>query len=166
MDKTLFLCLEIRQINTRLLSWAKTIYPDILVPTDQCRWQIPLFDGVMDKKRWITGYYGKNIFWTNKNRREKLNLREMQQTVADFTHEFEGSFSISVSQLLNMGGSSNLKSTDCVIRCIKQCGRCCYLVDAWLARSRRKAESGGWIQCHCFVFAGLFYGKNIKSSAN
>lgn len=65
------------------------------------------------QERWITGYYGKNIFLNKQKIEEKkLNLREMQQTVADFMHEFEGVHSAYPAyQLLNMGGSADAETS-------------------------------------------------------
>jgi hypothetical protein len=43
------------------------------------------------QERWVTGYYGKNIFLNHEKIKEKqINLYEMQRTVAVFMHEFEG----------------------------------------------------------------------------
>jgi hypothetical protein len=43
------------------------------------------------QEKWVSGYYGKNIFLNKQKIEEKkLNFREVQQTVADFMHEFEG----------------------------------------------------------------------------
>jgi hypothetical protein len=64
---------------------------------------------IYGQERWIDGYYGKNIF-LNKQKIEakKINLREMQQNIADFMLEFEGIQSaFTSSQVLNMGGNSN-----------------------------------------------------------
>jgi len=64
---------------------------------------------VYGQQKWISGYYGKNIF-LNKDKIEekKLNFRTIQQTVADFMGDFEGIQSaLPSSQVLNMGGNTN-----------------------------------------------------------
>ena len=46
---------------------------------------------IYGQERWVEGYSGKNIFLNRRKIEEKkLNLREMQQVVADFMLEFEG----------------------------------------------------------------------------
>ena len=43
------------------------------------------------QERWVTGYYGKNIFLNHEKIEEKrMKLSEVQRTVAAFMHEFEG----------------------------------------------------------------------------
>lgn len=64
---------------------------------------------IYGQERWIDGYYGKNIFLNKQKIEEKkLNLREMQQTIADFMFEFDGIQSaFPSSQILNMGGNAD-----------------------------------------------------------
>ena len=60
-------------------------------------------------EKWISGYYGKNIF-LNKEKiaAKKLNFTDFQKTVADFMLEFEGiQAAFPSNQVRNMGGSSN-----------------------------------------------------------
>lgn len=64
---------------------------------------------VYGQERWISGYYGKNIF-LNKEKiaAKKLNFSNFQKTVADFMLEFEGiQAAFPSSEVLNMGGDSN-----------------------------------------------------------
>ena len=64
---------------------------------------------VYGQERWISGYYGKNIF-LNKEKiaAKKLNFSIFQKTVADFMLEFEGiQAAFPSSEVLNMGGDSN-----------------------------------------------------------
>ena len=64
---------------------------------------------VYGQQKWISGYYGKNIFLNKEKIEEKkLNLRNVQQTVADFMGDFEGIQSaVPSSVVLNMGGNIN-----------------------------------------------------------
>jgi len=64
---------------------------------------------VYGQQRWIDGYYAKNIYLNKKKIEEKkINIREMQQTIADFMLEFEGiQAAFPSSQVLNMGGNGN-----------------------------------------------------------
>ena len=60
------------------------------------------------QERWITGYYGKNIF-LNKQKidEKKLNFKEFQLTVADFMLEFEGiQAAFPTSVILSMGANA------------------------------------------------------------
>jgi Type I phosphodiesterase / nucleotide pyrophosphatase len=61
------------------------------------------------QEKWISGYYGKNIFLNrHKIEEKKKNYHEMQQVVADFMLEFEGIQSAyTASQMLNSGANSN-----------------------------------------------------------
>jgi hypothetical protein len=64
---------------------------------------------VYGQEKWISGYYGKNIF-LNKEKiaAKKLNFADFQKTVANFMIEFEGIQSaFPSSQVLNVGGDSN-----------------------------------------------------------
>ena len=61
------------------------------------------------QERWISGYYGKNIF-LNKEKiaAKKLNFADFQKTVAEFLMDFDGIQSATpASQILSMGGNSN-----------------------------------------------------------
>lgn len=60
-------------------------------------------------EKWIKGYYGKNIFLNKEKILEyKLNLRDFQQTVADFMVEFEGvQTAYTFNQLMNTGADNN-----------------------------------------------------------
>jgi hypothetical protein len=61
------------------------------------------------QEKWISGYYGKNIF-LNKEKiaLKKLDFNNFQKTVADFMLEFEGIQSAySSSQILNLNGNQN-----------------------------------------------------------
>lgn len=60
-------------------------------------------------ERWISGYYGKNIYLNKKLIDEKkINFREMQQNIAEFMLEFEGiQGAFTSSQVMNMGGDNN-----------------------------------------------------------
>jgi len=64
---------------------------------------------VYGQEKWISGYYGKNIFLNKEKIEEKkLNFRNVQQTVADFMLDFEGIQSAyTSSQVLTMGGNEN-----------------------------------------------------------
>jgi len=64
---------------------------------------------VYGQQKWISGYYGKNIFLNKEKIEEKkLNLRAVQQTVADFMVDFEGiQTAMPSSQVLNTGGNVN-----------------------------------------------------------
>jgi hypothetical protein len=68
---------------------------------------------VYGQQKWISGYYGKNIFLNKEKIEEKkLNLNSVQQTVADFLLNFEGIQSAFTSlQVLNMGGNANSDMT-------------------------------------------------------
>jgi arylsulfatase A-like enzyme len=61
------------------------------------------------QERWVTGYYGKNIFLNKQKIEEKkLNFADFQKLVADFMPEFEGiQTAYPSSQILTMGGDSN-----------------------------------------------------------
>jgi len=64
---------------------------------------------VYGPEKWISGYYGKNIF-LNKEKilSKKLNLSEFQKTVAEFMLEFEGiKAAFPSSQILNFGGNKD-----------------------------------------------------------
>ena len=68
---------------------------------------------VYGQQKWISGYYGKNIF-LNKDKIEekKLNFSTVQQTVADFLLNFEGIQSaFTSSQVLNTSGNANSEMT-------------------------------------------------------
>jgi hypothetical protein len=56
-------------------------------------------------ERWISGYYGKNIYLNKKLIEEKkISFREMQQNIAEFMLEFEGiQAAFTSSQVMNMG---------------------------------------------------------------
>ncbi len=61
------------------------------------------------QERWISGYYGKNIF-LNKDKiaAKKLNFADFQKTVAEFLMDFDGIQSATpASQILGIGGNSN-----------------------------------------------------------
>ena len=64
---------------------------------------------IYGQQKWISGYYGKNIFLNREKIEEKkINLSSIQQTVADFLLNFEGIQSaFPSSQVLNMGGNTN-----------------------------------------------------------
>ncbi|MDR3652017.1 MAG: alkaline phosphatase family protein [Paludibacter sp.] len=64
---------------------------------------------IYGQQKWISGYYGKNIFLNrDKIASKRINLSDFQKTVADFMLEFEGIQSaFTSSQILNMGGDSN-----------------------------------------------------------
>jgi len=64
---------------------------------------------IYGQQKWISGYYGKNIFLNREKIEEKkINLSTIQQTVADFLLNFEGIQSaFPSSQVLNMGGNTN-----------------------------------------------------------
>jgi len=64
---------------------------------------------VYGQERWITGYYGKNIF-LNKEKitAKKINLYDFQRTVSEFMMEFAGiQAAFPSSQILNSSGDSN-----------------------------------------------------------
>lgn len=64
---------------------------------------------IYGQEKWISGYYGKNIF-LNKEKilQRKLNFAEFQKTAAEFMMEFEGiQASFPSSQFLNVGVSSS-----------------------------------------------------------
>jgi len=64
---------------------------------------------VYGQEKWISGYYGKNIF-LNKEKiiAKKLNFGDFQKTVAEFMLEFEGiQAAFPSSQILNSGGNAN-----------------------------------------------------------
>ena len=68
---------------------------------------------VYGQEKWISGYYGKNIF-LNKEKiiAKKLNFNDFQKTVAEFMLEFEGiQSSFPASQILNSGGDSDSEMT-------------------------------------------------------
>lgn len=64
---------------------------------------------VYGQEKWISGYYGKNIFLNReKIAAKKLNLRDFQQTVAEFMLEFEGiQTAFPSSQVLASNGNTN-----------------------------------------------------------
>jgi len=64
---------------------------------------------IYGQERWIEGYYAKNIFLNKKKIEEKkVNIREMQQTIADFMLEFEGiQAAFTTSQALNYSGNGS-----------------------------------------------------------
>jgi hypothetical protein len=64
---------------------------------------------IYGQQKWISGYYGKNIFLNKEKIEEKkLNFSSVQQTVADFMLDFEGIQSaFTSSQVLNMSGNSS-----------------------------------------------------------
>lgn len=66
---------------------------------------------VYGQEKWISGYYGRNIFLNrHKIEEKKKNYHEMQQVVADFMIEFEGIQSAyTASQMLNSGANSNIE---------------------------------------------------------
>jgi len=61
------------------------------------------------QEKWVTGYYGKNIFLNKQKIEEKkLNFREIQQNVADFMHEFSGVQAAFPSwQIISQSGSQD-----------------------------------------------------------
>lgn len=61
---------------------------------------------IYGQEKWINGYYGKNIYLNKQKIEEKkINLREMQQTIADFMLEFEGiRAAYPITKLLNENG--------------------------------------------------------------
>jgi len=64
---------------------------------------------IYGQEKWISGYYGKNIF-LNKDKiaEKKLNYTDFQKTVIEFLLEFEGiQTAFPSSQVLNMGGNSD-----------------------------------------------------------
>ena len=64
---------------------------------------------VYGQEKWISGYYGKNIF-LNKEKiiSKKLNFIDFQKTVAEFMLEFEGIQSaFPATQILNASGDSD-----------------------------------------------------------
>ena len=65
------------------------------------------------QEKWITGYYGRNIFLNKQKIEEKrLNFKEVQQSVADFMLEFEGIQSaFPTPQILNLNGNSDAEFT-------------------------------------------------------
>jgi hypothetical protein len=64
---------------------------------------------VYGQQKWISGYYGKNIFLNKEKIEEKkLNFRAVQQSVADFMVDFEGiQTALPSYQVLNTGGNLN-----------------------------------------------------------
>ena len=68
---------------------------------------------IYGQEKWISGYYGKNIFLNKvKIEEKKLNFTDFQKTVAEFMLDFEGIHSaIKSSQVLNLGGNSNSEMT-------------------------------------------------------
>lgn len=64
---------------------------------------------IYGQEKWITGYYGKNIF-LNKEKisQKKINYAEFQKSVADFMLEFEGiQAAYPTSQLINLAGNND-----------------------------------------------------------
>ncbi len=68
---------------------------------------------IYGQQKWISGYYGKNIFLNKaKIEEKKLNFSTIQQTVADFMLNFEGIQSaFTASQVLNSGGNGSSELT-------------------------------------------------------
>jgi len=68
---------------------------------------------IYGQQKWISGYYGKNIYLNKEKIEEKkLNFSAVQQTVADFLLNFEGIQSAFTStQVLNTGGNANSEMT-------------------------------------------------------
>jgi len=64
---------------------------------------------IYGQERWISGYYGKNIFLNKKKILEnKLNFSDVQKTVAEFMLDFEGIQSaVLASQVLNTSGNAD-----------------------------------------------------------
>ena len=64
---------------------------------------------IYGQQKWISGYYGKNIFLNREKIEEKkVNLAAIQQTVADFMLSFEGIQSAyPSSQVLNLGSTNS-----------------------------------------------------------
>jgi len=63
---------------------------------------------IYGQEAWVDGYAGKNIYLNREKIEEKkLNLRQFQQTVADFMLEFEGvQASFTAAQVVSMGGGN------------------------------------------------------------
>lgn len=64
---------------------------------------------VYGQEKWISGYYGKNIFLNRKKIEEKkLNLSEFQNRISEFMIEFEGvQAAFAVSTLINFSGDAS-----------------------------------------------------------
>lgn len=64
---------------------------------------------VYGQQKWILGYYGKNIYLNRKLiEQKKINLKEMQENIAEFMLEFEGIKAAYTSQqIINSGGNEN-----------------------------------------------------------
>lgn len=64
---------------------------------------------IYGQEKWVEGYYGKNIFLNRRKIEEKkLNLYDIQQTVADFMLEFEGvQAAFTATQVLNANSQIN-----------------------------------------------------------
>lgn len=67
---------------------------------------------VYGQEKWISGYYGKNIFLNKEKIHEKkLNFSDFQKTVAEFMLEFEGiQAAFPASQVMSMVGNSSSES--------------------------------------------------------
>jgi hypothetical protein len=67
---------------------------------------------IYGQEKWISGYYGKNIFLNKEKIHEKkLNYTDFQKTVAEFMMEFEGiQAAFPSSQVMNMVGNSSSES--------------------------------------------------------
>ncbi|MFM2290548.1 MAG: hypothetical protein RIS29_361, partial [Bacteroidota bacterium] len=68
---------------------------------------------IYGQEKWITGYYGKNIF-LNKEKiaQKKLHIADFQKSVADFMIEFEGIQSAyPANQLINLAGTNDPEIT-------------------------------------------------------
>jgi hypothetical protein len=63
-------------------------------------------------EKWISGYYGKNIFLNKEKIHEKkLNFSDFQKTVAEFMLEFEGiQAAFPASQVMSLVGNSSSES--------------------------------------------------------
>ena len=63
---------------------------------------------IYGQEKWISGYYGKNIFLNRKKIEEKkIILSEFQNRITDFLVEFEGiQAAYSVQNLVNFSGES------------------------------------------------------------
>ena len=64
---------------------------------------------IYGQEKWISGYYGKNIYLNkNKIQEKKLNFSDFQKTVAEFMLDFEGIQSaVPSSQVLNASGNAD-----------------------------------------------------------
>ncbi len=64
---------------------------------------------IYGQEKWVSGYYGKNIFLNKKKIEEKkLNWKEFQEKVTDFMIEFEGvQAAYSATEILNFSGENS-----------------------------------------------------------